>query len=117
MADLDRTLEDLRGHPGVDHVLILGRDGLLVRHLGAEPLDTDTVSAMVPGIATTAGQVGEASGLGDFSAAVVELERGVAVVVALSDELLIALLLQPGVGFAPLLTRVRRDREVLAAAV
>jgi hypothetical protein len=41
----------------------------------------------------------------------------VAVVVALSDELLLALLLRPGVGFAPLLTRVRRDREVLAAAI
>src|SRR3954447_25501445 len=35
MSELDDALDRLRGHPGVEHVLVLGRDGLLIQHAGA----------------------------------------------------------------------------------
>lgn len=97
------------------HVLLLGRDGLLVRHLGTDAIDVETVAAMVPTLASAAGSLGEATRLGDLATAVLELGEGVTIVVSLPDELLLALVLDPGVGFAPLLREARAERDRLAA--
>jgi hypothetical protein len=48
---------------------------------------------------------------------VVKLGDGVAVVQGLSHEVLLAVLLRGGVGFAPLLRDLGRSREQLAALV
>lgn len=116
MSQLDEALSRLNKHDGVRHILLLGRDGLLVRHLGGEAaIEVETVAAMVPALATSSAAVGRATELGDFSTAVIELEHGVAIVVALSADLLLALVLDPSVGFAPLLREVRRERDQLAS--
>lgn len=117
MSDLDRALASIRGHEGVRHVLVLGRDGLLIQHSGDGELDAETVSAMVPGIASAAGGLASAAGLGGASTVVMRLEGGVAVVDVLSPELLLAVLLRDGVGFGPLLRDLARDRDRLAALV
>lgn len=117
MSELDRTLTELRAHEGVEHVLVLGRDGLLIQHLGDDELDLDTVAAMAPGIAASADSLAGAAALGTCSTAVLELEHGVAIVLALSADLLLAVLLRGGVGFAPLLHALRRDRARLAELV
>ena len=117
MSELDRTLTELRAHEGVEHVLVLGRDGLLIQHLGSSDLDVDTIAAMVPGIAASADSLASASAQGAFSTAVLELERGVAIVLALSADLMLALLLRADIGFAPLLHTLRRDRARLAQLV
>jgi len=80
MSELDQALDRIRSHDGVEHVLVLGRDGLLIQHAGLRPLDADTVSAMVPGVAQAAASLGGAAGLGDASTVVVRLDEGVAVV-------------------------------------
>jgi predicted regulator of Ras-like GTPase activity (Roadblock/LC7/MglB family) len=117
MSQLDTALHTLRAHAGVEHVLVLGRDGLLIQHVGDGGLDAETVSAMVPGLAQAAHGLGGASGLGAAVTAVVQLAAGVAVVTVLSDELLLALLLRSGVGFAPLLRDLAEQRASLAALV
>lgn len=118
MSELDELLSELREHPGVRHALLLGRDGLLIRHLGdGAAIERDTVAAMVPGVGAACSELGRAADRGDFSTAVVEYAAGVAIVVAVSPELLLALVLEPGVGFAPLLHRVRGERDRLAAAL
>jgi hypothetical protein len=48
---------------------------------------------------------------------VARLERGVAVVQALSDDVLLAVLVRPDVGFAPLLHDLAESRGALAALV
>ena len=48
---------------------------------------------------------------------VARLERGVAVVQALSDDVLLAVLVRPDVGFAPLLRDLAESRGALAALV
>jgi predicted regulator of Ras-like GTPase activity (Roadblock/LC7/MglB family) len=116
MSELDQALDRLRSHPGVDHVLVLGRDGLLIQHVGGA-LDAETVSAMVPGVAGAAAALGGAAGLGPAQTVVIRLERGVAVVQGLNDEVLLAVLLQGGTGFAPLLRELADGRERLAALV
>jgi predicted regulator of Ras-like GTPase activity (Roadblock/LC7/MglB family) len=117
MSQLDSALQSLRAHPGVDHVLVLGRDGLLIQHVGSGELDAETVSAMVPGLAQAAHGLGAAAGIGAAVTAVVQLASGVAVISILSDEILLAILLRAGVGFAPLLREMAERRGTLASLV
>jgi predicted regulator of Ras-like GTPase activity (Roadblock/LC7/MglB family) len=117
MSDLDAALDRLRGHEGVEHVLVLGRDGLLIQHTGAAGLDAETVSAMVPGLASAAAGLGAAAGAGGASLVAARLEGGVAVVSVLSPEILLAVLLRPDVGFAPLLHELTERRAQLASLV
>ncbi|HEX2093935.1 MAG TPA: roadblock/LC7 domain-containing protein [Longimicrobiaceae bacterium] len=117
MSELDQALASLRGHAGVEHVLVLGRDGLLIQHSGDGDLDVETVSAMVPEIASAASGFGVAAERGEVSTVVMRFRDGVAVVDVLSSDLLLAVLLREGVGFAPLLRDLARDRARLASLV
>jgi predicted regulator of Ras-like GTPase activity (Roadblock/LC7/MglB family) len=117
MSELDAALDAIRGHPGVEHVLVLGRDGLLIQHAGAGALDAETASAMVPGLASAASALGGAVGAGDAETVVVKLERGVAIATALGPDVLLAVLLGGDAGFAPLLRELAARREALAALV
>ncbi|HET7274791.1 MAG TPA: roadblock/LC7 domain-containing protein [Longimicrobiaceae bacterium] len=116
MSSLDEVLSSIQDHPGVDHVLMLGRDGLLIQHLGhADALDTETTSAVVPEIARASEQLGHAGDMRGFSTAVLEFAGHVAIVVPVSDDLILAVLLRSDVGFAPLLRELRTGRERFAA--
>lgn len=116
MAALDEALARLQQHEGLEHLLLLGEDGLLIRHLpGPQPLDADTVAALVPGVAAACEQLGRAADRGRFATAVLEYGTGIAVVVSLSSELLLALLLRADVPFGTLLRDVRRERAQLAS--
>jgi predicted regulator of Ras-like GTPase activity (Roadblock/LC7/MglB family) len=115
MASLEEALAGLRAQDGVRHLLLLGHDGLLIRHLGERgDVDEETVAAMAPGVAAACRSLAHASGAGDFASAVLEFGAGVGILVVLSPELLLLLLLRPGVGFAPLLRQVRQQRGLLA---
>jgi predicted regulator of Ras-like GTPase activity (Roadblock/LC7/MglB family) len=117
MPPLETALASLGAHPGVEHVLVLGRDGLLIQHAGGAGLDAETVSAMAPGVAAAASALGRAAGLGDAATVAVQLEGGVALVAGLSSDLLLAVLLRGGVGFAPLLRELAERRGELAGLV
>jgi predicted regulator of Ras-like GTPase activity (Roadblock/LC7/MglB family) len=117
MSDLDDALDRIRSHDGVEHVLVLGRDGLLIQHAGYGGLDPETVSAMVPGLAQAASSLGAAAGGGGASTVVARLAKGVAVVQALSDDVLLAVLLRDGAGFAPLLRELADGSGALAKLV
>ena len=117
MSQLDDALDRIRSHDGVEHVLVLGRDGLLIQHAGRGELDPETVSAMVPGVAQAAASLGGAAGTGRAQTVVVRLERGVAVVQELSDDVLLAVLLRGSVGFAPLLRDLAESQGELASLV
>jgi predicted regulator of Ras-like GTPase activity (Roadblock/LC7/MglB family) len=117
MPPLDTALAALGAHPGVEHVLVLGRDGLLIQHAGGAGLDAETVSAMAPGVAQAAAELGRAAGLGEAQTVAVRLENGVALLATLSADLLLAVLLRDGVGFAPLLRELAERRGELAGLV
>ncbi len=117
MSELDTALDAILAHDGVEHVLVLGRDGLLIQRAGHGALDAETVSAMVPGIASSASALGDAAGAGPADTVVLRMERGVAVVSVLSAEILLAVLMRPGLGFAPLLRHLADGRERLAGLV
>ncbi|HEU0014809.1 MAG TPA: hypothetical protein VFQ45_14075, partial [Longimicrobium sp.] len=62
-------------------------------------------------------ELGRAAGMGEATTVVVKLERGVALVSVLSEDVLLAVLVADGVGFAPLLRDLSTRRDELAAAV
>lgn len=116
MSELDQVLSRLRGHPGVQQVVLLGRDGLLVRQTGeGAGIEPDVLAAMVPDVASTCATLGHSGDPGEFATAVVEYAAGVVIIVSLPDELLLALVLRSDVGFAPLLREVRAERARLVA--
>lgn len=117
MPQLETALASLAAHPGVEHVLVLGRDGLLITHQGGDGLDAETVSAMVPGVASAASALGQAAGHGAAATVVARLETGVAVVSVLSTDVLLAVLLRGDTGFAPLLRELSQRRGELAGLV
>jgi predicted regulator of Ras-like GTPase activity (Roadblock/LC7/MglB family) len=117
MPPLETALAALGAHPGVEHVLVLGRDGLLIQHAGGAGLDAETVSAMAPGVAQAAAELGRAAGLGEAQTVALKLEQGVALIATLSPDLLLAVLLRDGVGFAPLLRELADRRGELAGLV
>jgi predicted regulator of Ras-like GTPase activity (Roadblock/LC7/MglB family) len=116
MTQLDEALRRLKEHDGVERLLLVGRDGLLVREAGdGAALDAETVAAMIPGLAGACTALTRATGQGAFSTAVLEFAAGVVVIAPLSDDALIAVLLRPAVGFAPLLRALRTERDRLAS--
>jgi predicted regulator of Ras-like GTPase activity (Roadblock/LC7/MglB family) len=117
MPPLETALASLGAHPGVEHVLVLGRDGLLIQHAGGAGLDAETVSAMAPGVAAAASSLGRAAGLGEAATVAVQMDDGVALVADLGADLLLAVLLRGGVGFAPLLRELAARRGELAGLV
>jgi predicted regulator of Ras-like GTPase activity (Roadblock/LC7/MglB family) len=118
MTQLDQALSRLMEHPGVEHLLLLGQDGLLVRDLHRdEPIESETVAAMTPGVVAACTDFARSAGRGAFSTAVLELADAVVIVTSLPPELLLALILRPGVGFAPLLRELGQERTRLAGLV
>jgi predicted regulator of Ras-like GTPase activity (Roadblock/LC7/MglB family) len=115
MSRLDEVLSRMKTHQGVEHIFLLGGDGLLVRHIG-EPrtLEVDTVAAMIPALGVACASLGRVGELGAVSTAVVEFEQGVVIVVALSRELFLTVVLRQYVGFSELLRELRRERAALA---
>jgi len=113
MRDLRSALGRYREYPGVEHLVLLGRDGLVVQHAGWTHADEEAVAARVPGLAVACDALGRSAGRGEFITGVLEFEGGVVVIAALSGDLLLAILLQGGVGFAPLLRRLRHERQGL----
>jgi predicted regulator of Ras-like GTPase activity (Roadblock/LC7/MglB family) len=117
MPPLETALRSLHAHPGVEEVLVVGHDGLLIQHLGDQAIDAETVSAMIPALAQAAAGLGAAAERGNGGTVVVRMERGVAVVEPLSADLLLAVLVAPDTGFAPLLQELHRRRGEIASLV
>jgi len=113
MSELDRALELLWDHPGVERLVLLGRDGLVVKQLGDGVADGEALAARIPAMAAACDATGRSGGQGTLGTAVLEFERGVAIVVSLSSDLFLVVLIRPDTSFAPLLRQLRRERNRL----
>jgi predicted regulator of Ras-like GTPase activity (Roadblock/LC7/MglB family) len=107
----------LRRRTGVDAVVVLGRDGLLIDGSAAAGLDPEGLAAHVPPLVGAAGELAHALGRGPFGLSVLEYEHGLAVVAAISADALLLLLVQREANLAQLLFDLRRHRAQIAALV
>jgi predicted regulator of Ras-like GTPase activity (Roadblock/LC7/MglB family) len=114
LRDLVRAIAD---REGVDGVVVLGRDGLLIEAQTARDLDGEQLAAHVPALAAAADALGDTAGRGALISAIVELERGLCVVSTLSADALLFVALKQDADAAPLLLDLRRHRANIASIV
>jgi predicted regulator of Ras-like GTPase activity (Roadblock/LC7/MglB family) len=112
------TIRDLtvaiRQRAGIEAVVVLGRDGLLIDSQGTLNLDAEGLAARVPGIVAAADEIGTTSGRGTMRIAVIEQEEGYAVVSSVGDDALLCVLTTRAADLGSLLYDVRRHRESIA---
>ena len=76
----------LRQRPGVDAVLVLGKDGLLIEGFAAPGLNTEDLAARVPALVSEAESLGRSTQQGPVNTAILEHQKGYAIIAALADE-------------------------------
>ena len=112
------TIRDLtvaiRQRPGIEAVVVLGRDGLLIDSQGKLEIDAEGLAARVPGIVVAADEIGESTSRGATRMAVIEQDNGYAVVSSIGDDALLCVLTSRSADLASLLYDVRRHRESIA---
>jgi hypothetical protein len=107
----------LRQRPGVDAVLVLGRDGLLIEGFAAPGLNNEDLAARVPALVEEAEALGKATVQGALNTAILEHQKGYAIVASLADDTLLLILLRPSADLGGLLFDVRRYRGNIASLI
>jgi hypothetical protein len=115
------TIRDLvaaiRQREGVEAVVVLGRDGLLIDGQALDGLDVENVAAHVPSIITSAEDFAGSAARGDLVTVVLEHANGLGIVTVLSADTLLLVLVQPSANIGQLLFELRRNRDRIAALV
>lgn len=102
---------------GVEAVVILGRDGLLIDARTTGSIDGEHLAALTPAIVTAADSVGQAAERGALTTAVLEYDRGMAVVTSISSEALMIVMAHASANVGALLYDLRRHRANIASLV
>jgi predicted regulator of Ras-like GTPase activity (Roadblock/LC7/MglB family) len=103
----------LRRRPGVNAVLVSGRDGLLIEGGGSESLDLNDLAARIPSFVSEAAFLGEAARVGGCNTCIVEYGDGFAVVTTLGSDSLLSVLASKSAELGPLLFEIRSQRSRL----
>jgi len=121
---IKQLVEAIVQHEGVEAVLVIGRDGLLVDgRTGSASVDLDSLAAHLPRVLNAATALGGAAsgdgqgGRGDLVSAVMEFEQGLALAAVLSPDATLLVLLGQGSNAAPLLYDLRRFRGRIASII
>ncbi|MDB4905795.1 MAG: hypothetical protein JWO05_579 [Gemmatimonadetes bacterium] len=117
MASIRDLVAAIRQRDGVEAAVVLGRDGLLIDSQVIPGLDPEDLAARIPPIIGPSDELGQAMGRGAMLTAVIEHERGLAIVSSLSVEAVLVVLLTPAANLGQLLFELRRNREQIAALV
>lgn len=114
MATIRDVVEALCRRPGVDAVVVVGRDGLPIDSRTRNGVDAENVAALVPSVVNGLAQLGLEGGRGEFATGVLEYRGGMAVVAILHADALLVLLVQPGTNLGPMLFDLQRHRAAIA---
>jgi predicted regulator of Ras-like GTPase activity (Roadblock/LC7/MglB family) len=114
MATIREVVEALSRRPGVDAVVVVGRDGLPIDSHTRDGLDPENVAALLPAVINAMAQLGQVGGRGEFGTGVLEFGAGLAVVSVLHADALLVVLLQPATSVGTLLYDLRRHRSAIA---
>jgi len=117
MSNIRDFTSALKQRPGVDAVLVLGKDGLLIEGFAAPGLNTEDLAAQVPSLVSEAESLGRATSQGPLNTAILEHHKGYAIIAALADETLLLVLLRPSADLGGLLFDVRRYRGNIASLI
>ena len=114
MPTIRDVVKALGSRDGIDAVIVMGHDGLVIDGHASEDFDSESVAALVPSIVESCNRVGDASGRGGFGMGVVEFTNGLAVVADLSAESLLTILVRSDTNIGSLLFELRRYKAAIA---
>jgi predicted regulator of Ras-like GTPase activity (Roadblock/LC7/MglB family) len=114
MATIRDVVEALSRRPGVDAVVVVGRDGLAIDARAGDGVDAESVAALLPSVVSGLTQLGAAGGRGEFGSGVLEFGAGLAVVSVVNPEALLVVLVRPATNVGALLYELRRHRPAIA---
>lgn len=117
MPTIRELVGALAARDGVEGVVLLGRDGLVIDGRTAPGMDIEHVAAHVPALVTAADELSGRTARGALITAVLEYEKGMAIVTTLTSDALLVLLVKPNVNPGPLLLDLRRHRSHIASIV
>ena len=112
--DLVRAIAE---RDGVEAVVVLGRDGLLIDGQTGGDLDGEQLAALAPAVATAAESLGTTSSRGSLVTGVLEFERGLALMAPLSSDAMLLVLVHASANIGSLLFDLRRHRANIASIV
>lgn len=114
MPTIRDVVEALSRRPGVDAVVVVGRDGLPIDSRTGNGVDAENVAALLPAAINAVSQLGQAGKRGDFANGVLEFAAGLAVVSVLHADALLVVLVRPATNVGDLLLDLRRHRSAIA---
>ena len=117
MATIRDLVGALRQREGVEAAGGRGRDGLLIDSETTGSVNAESVAALVPYIVAAAEEFGAHDSRGALTTAIMEYERGFAIVALLSTDALLLVLAQPSANVGRLLFELRRNRENISSLV
>ncbi len=117
MPTIRELVGTLARRDGVEAVILLGRDGLVIDSHTTPTLDAEHLAAHVPALVTAADELAQHAVRGALVTSVLEYERGFAVVCALTSDAVLLVLLHPSANVGSLLFELRRHRGNIASLV
>jgi len=114
MPSIRDVVEALSGRDGVDAVLVVGADGLVIDSRAHAQVDGEGVAALLPTALRGIADLGEAGRRGGLTTAVLEFDGGLALITTLTDEAALIILVAPGVNVGTLLFDIQHHRSALA---
>ena len=114
MATIRDLVQALGQHEGVETVVVLGRDGLMIDAFSHNGVDSDGVAALVPSFVNACAKLGEVGTRGEFNAGVMEFGDGFVLVSVATSDVLIAIVVSSGTNVGALLYELRRYRTAIA---
>lgn len=114
MPSIRDVVEALHARNGVDAVLVVGSDGLVIDSRARSHVDGEGVAALLPTALRGVADLGAAGRRGAFTTGLLEFDGGLAVVAILTDEAALIILVAPGVNVGTLLFDIQRHRSALA---
>lgn len=117
MPTLRDLVSVLQRRDGVDAVVVVGRDGLLIDGASAPGHDPEALAAMVPPIVSAASELGVACHAGAIATAMLEYDGGSVMLSAISPDAYLVVVVRPGANLPALLYELRRHRSQIAQLV
>ncbi len=115
MSTIREVIQALKERDGIDGVFVIGNDGLTIDAAISGELDTDTISALVPGMVRSFKEFSAPSGMGDFGSTVVEFGSGNLIVSELSAEAILAVVASSGTNLGPILYELKQHHSAIVA--
>ena len=114
MPTIHDVVKAIGSRDGIEAVIVMGHDRLVIDRHASNDFDSESVAALVPSIVESCSRVGDASGRGGFGMGVVEFSNGLAIVADLTSESLLTILVRADTNIGDLLYELRRHRGAIA---